>query len=292
MGLNIWPLAFACFLNAVLYSCKALKKMDRKSQSIGSVNVDGYKLVWADEFNKDGPPNAENWRFEKGFVRNEECQWYQEENARCENGLLIIEGRKELKPNPNYVSGSSDWKKRRENIEYTASSINTSGKRSWKYGRFVMRGRIDISSGLWPAWWTLGVTDKWPSNGEIDIMEYYGDKLLANVACGTSVPYKAEWYSKTIPIDSLGGKKWASTFHTWRMDWDENSIDLYVDQQLMNKIELSKLENKDGSKVNPFKQDHYMLLNLAIGGMNGGDPANTRFPNRFEVDYVRVYQKK
>lgn len=100
-------------------------------------------------------------------------------------GFLIIEGRKEQKPNPNYNMGSSDWEKNRENIEYTASSINTSGKHTWKYGRFVMRGRIDISAGLWPAWWTLGVAGQWPSNGEIDIMEYYKNKLLANIACGT-----------------------------------------------------------------------------------------------------------
>lgn len=105
-------------------------------------------------------------------------------------------------------------------------------------------------------------------------------------------PSKAEWYSKTIPVDSLGGKEWAAKFHIWRMNWDENSIALYMDDVLMNKVELSKLENKDGSNINPFKQPHYMLLNLAIGGMNGGDPGNTRFPNRFKVDYVRVYQKQ
>ncbi len=76
------------------------------------------------------------------------------------------------------------------------------------------------------------------------------------------------------------------------MDWDENEIALYLDDQLLNKVVLNKLVNKDGSGVNPFKQPHYMLLNLAMGGMNGGDLTNTKFPNRFEVDYVRVYQKK
>ena len=75
------------------------------------------------------------------------------------------------------------------------------------------------------------------------------------------------------------------------MDWDENAIALYMDDQLLNKVELEKLVNKDGTNINPFKQPHYMLLDLAIGGNNGGDPAGTKFPNRFEVDYVRVYQK-
>jgi beta-glucanase (GH16 family) len=272
--------------------CKEPNKITSKSESGKIEKESDYKLVWADEFNKDGPPDAANWRFEKGFVRNQEFQWYQEENARCEKGFLIIEGRKELKPNPNYKTGSGDWRTKRENIEYTSSSINTSGMNTWKYGRFIMRGRIDISSGLWPAWWTLGIAGQWPSNGEIDIMEYYNNKLLFNIACGTATPYKAEWYSNTISIDSLGGKKWSSQFHIWRMDWDEIAIALYLDDMLMNKVELNKLINKDGSDINPFKQPHYMLLNLAIGGMNGGDPANTNFPNRFEIDYVRVYQKQ
>jgi beta-glucanase (GH16 family) len=153
-----------------------------------------------------------------------------------------------------------------------------------------MRGRIDISSGLWPAWWTLGAQGSWPANGEIDIMEYYKEKLLANIAC-IGPNGNAEWYSKTKNIDSLGGKAWASKFHIWRMDWDENAITLYVDDLLMNRVELSKLINKDGSNINPFKQPHYMLLNLAVGGMSGGEVGDTKFPNRFEVDYVRVYQK-
>lgn len=271
-----------------LYGCKASKTTPKSQPE----KTDGYKLVWADEFNKDGPPDSKNWRFEKGFVRNQELQWYQEDNARCEKGLLIIEGRRERKPNPGFQTGSSDWRKNREYIEYTSSSINTAGKHTWQYGRFEMRGRIDISPGLWPAWWTLGVAGQWPSNGEIDIMEYYRGKLLANVACGTGTPYKAEWYSKTIPVDSLGGTAWASKFHVWRMDWDENAIALYMDDVLLNKVELDKLVTKDGSNFNPFKQPHYMLINLAIGGTNGGDPTNTRFPNRFEVDYVRVYQKQ
>lgn len=250
----------------------------------------GYRLVWADEFNREGAPDTANWRFEKGFVRNQEFQWYQSENAYCKNGLLVIEGRREIKPNPAYVAGSSDWKKNRQQIEYTASSINTNGKHAWKYGRFIMRGKIDISSGLWPAWWTLGVNGRWPANGEIDIMEYYRNKVLANIACIGS-DGKAEWYSKTKPADSLGGTAWSSQFHVWRMDWDTSAISLYMDDQLMNSTPLNKLVNKDGSGINPFRQPHYMLLNLAIGGQNGGDPGHTPFPNRFEIDYVRVYQK-
>src|SRR3954471_10336999 len=69
-----------------------------------------YQLVWSDEFNTNGAPNPANWTYEKGFVRNNEDQWYQSQNARCENGYLIIEARKEQKLNPNYIAGSNDWR--------------------------------------------------------------------------------------------------------------------------------------------------------------------------------------
>ncbi len=123
-------------------------------------------------------------------------------------------------------------------------------------------------------------------------MEYYRNRLLANIACGTDVNNKAEWFSKTRSMDLLGGSKWASRFHIWRMDWDENAISLYVDDSLMNSVELCKLVNKDGSGINPFRQPHYMLLNLAMGGQNGGELGNTKFPNTYEIDYVRVYKRE
>jgi beta-glucanase (GH16 family) len=262
-----------------------------KCQQSQKDTVGGYKLVWADEFNNEGQPDANNWGFEDGFVRNNELQWYQAQNATCHKGMLVIEARREKdKANPGYVPQSNNWKNSRPTIGYTSSSLNTSGLHSWQYGRFVMRARIDTDAGLWPAFWTLGVNGEWPSNGEIDIMEYYRRKLLANIACGTATRYKAKWYSKTKALETFKAN-WSKQFHTWQMDWDENAISLYVDGQLMNHVELKDLVNQDGSNVNPFKQPHYILLNLAIGGDNGGDPALTAFPKRFEIDYVRVYQK-
>lgn len=251
-----------------------------------------YKLVWADEFDKNGAPDARNWKFEKGFVRNNEAQWYQTQNAWCKNGLLIIEGEKVHIPNPVYDSVSTRWKSKRRFIEYTSASINTAGLHAWKYGRFVMRAKIDTNIGLWPAFWMLGVAGQWPSCGEIDIMEYYRGKILANVACGTDTAYKAQWFSNTKTIRSFNDRLWASKFHIWRMDWDEKEISLYVDDLLMNRVALNKLVNKDGTGINPFNQPQYMLLNMAIGGDNGGDPSLTAFPKRFEIDYVRVYQKQ
>jgi beta-glucanase (GH16 family) len=276
-------------ISAVVFYAACNRKITGSNTATAANN--GYTLVWADEFNVEGKPDTANWNYETGFVRNEELQWYQAENAVCTNGLLVIEARKEQKPNPLYEAGSKDWRKKRPYIEYTSSCIITNRKQQWQYGRFEMRAKIGIGNGMWPAWWTLGVSKGWPGNGEIDIMEYYRGMLLANIAClGNN--RKAEWYSNTFKTDSLGGATWASKFHVWRMDWTEAYIALYCDEVLLNKTSLDLLVNKDGSNFNPFKQPHYMLLNLAMGGMNGGSLEGTLFPQKFEVDYVRVYQKK
>jgi len=248
---------------------------------------DDYKLVWADEFNVDGPLGAKDWSFEQGFVRNQELQWYQPDNAVCTGGNLVIEARREEKPNPRYRAGSTQWQTSRQNIEYTSASVNTRGKHSWLYGRFETRAKIDTRAGSWPAFWMLGNTGGWPANGEIDIMEYYKNGLLANFAwAGPNGTQK--WNSSRKPLTAFA-TDWASQFHVWRMDWDEKTIKLYCDDALLNSQDVSKSINPNG--VNPFRAPMYILFDLAIGGQSGGDPTNTTFPVRFEIDYVRVYQR-
>jgi len=278
---------FLCLPVLILASCTHRLALP----ALGSAGPDGYTLVWADEFNGKGSPDSTNWGYEQGFVRHQELQWYQKENALVKNGLLIIEARKGSRPNPGYEEGSKEWRRSRPTIEYTSACLLTRGKQQWQYGRFECRARIGIDKGMWPAWWSLGISKPWPANGEIDMMEYYRGMLLANIAFRGATG-KDEWYSNRFKTDSLGGAQWASQFHTWRMDWTAEYIALYLDDQLLNKVNLDKLVNQDGSNFNPFKQPHYMLLNLAMGGMNGGDVSGTRFPQQFEVDYVRVYQKR
>lgn len=252
-----------------------------------------YQLVWADEFETDGRPDPGNWTYEYGFVRNQELQWYQPENASCKNGQLIIEGRREHHLNPNYKEGSEDWKENRQYVEYTSSCLKTKDLHSWQYGRFEVRARIKTLEGLWPAIWFLGVRGEWPSCGEIDLMEYYAGDILANACWGTKERWKAQWNTFKKPVASFEDAKWDEKFHVWRMDWDEERIRLYVDDMLLNTIDLSRTINPtDRGPKNPFHQPHYLLLNLAIGGTAGGDPVNTSFPTQYEIDYVRVYQKK
>jgi beta-glucanase (GH16 family) len=99
----------------------------------------------------------------------------------------------------------------------------------------------------------------------------------------------ATWDSVRTPLADLG-PHWADGFHVWRMDWDPDRMRLFVDDRLLNETLLA--DTVDRSRhADPFHQPHYILLNLAVGGDNGGDPSQTVFPGRFEIDYVRVFQR-
>lgn len=251
--------------------------------------ITGYTLHWQDEFNVEGKPDPVNWGYETGFVRNKELQWYQPNNANCSGGVLVIEGRRQNVKNPHYQKGSRDWRRSRKFAHYTSSAIETKGKRQFHFGRIIVRARMDTSLGAWPAIWTLGIKGNWPRNGEVDIMEFYRwhDEpiILANACWGDGI-----WSTTRHPLSTFlsADPDWAKKFHIWRMDWSKDSIKLYLDDQLMNGISLKKTINPDGS--NPFLQPQYLLLNLAIGS-SGGDPSNTQFPIKYEVDYVRYYKK-
>ncbi len=274
------------FLTALvmLISCECLLAQERE-------------LVWHDEFEVDGSVDSAKWNYERGFVRNHEYQWYQEENAYVKDGILILEGRLDSIVNPRYDSESRNWKHNRAYARYTSASINTRGKFSFRYGRLEVRARIPAVVGSWPAIWTLGNDMPWPSNGEIDVMEYYhvnGEPtILANLAWGDDRANHAVWNSKRVPYSHFSDKDpyWNEKFHVWAMEWDEDDVRLYLDDELLNSQKVNEAKNgRIGNYTCPFSQPHYILLNLAIGGDNGGEPVADAFPMRYEVDYVRVYK--
>jgi beta-glucanase (GH16 family) len=224
-----------------------------------------WKLAWSDEF--DGPAiDPANWGYEVGYIRNQEYQFYttRPENAYISNGNLVIMARRE----------------KYNGYAYTSASLNTQGLHEFQYGRFEMRARIPTDSGAWPAWWALGVnilTDGWPKSGEIDMMEFYRGKLLFNIMDSVG-----NWDSVTRPFTD------SASYHVWTMDWDADGIRLYFDGTLVNDYTISLAA---AGSDNPFRQKLYLLVNLAIGGTNGGDPSGSTFPQYYYIDYIRVYQK-
>ncbi|PCJ52835.1 MAG: glycosyl hydrolase [Planctomycetota bacterium] len=250
------------------------------------------KLVWSDEFDYDGLPDKTKWGYEEGFVRNKEKQYYtkaRKQNARVENGMLIIEGKKEKFKNINYKKDSKKWQENIKYANYTSVSLITLNKVSWKYGRIEVKAKLPKGKGVWPAIWMMGAIRstgvRWPQCGEIDIMEYVGkdpNRIHGNAHYPVNGKHK-----------SSGGKlkilKPYSDFHIYAVEWHDNRIDYFVDKQKYFTFQIDKAGK---GKNNPFRKPFYMLINLALGGNWGGPIDDNIFPQKFLVDYVRVYELK
>lgn len=190
----------------------------------------GWKLVWSDEFDKTGPPDPAKWGCENGFIRNDEAQYYtreRPENARVEDGSLVIEARKERFRNPlSDPAGtkSGDWNHRHMFAGYTSASLTTQGKASWTYGRIEVRAKLPAGRGVWPAIWTMGtnITDvDWPRCGEIDIMENVGfEPGIINVNVHA---LKVQHYEgNTIKIPDA-----SNAFHVYALEWGADQMDFF-----------------------------------------------------------------
>jgi beta-glucanase (GH16 family) len=256
----------------------------------------GYKLVWSEEFDAPGLPDPAKWSYEVGLVRNKEEQYYTEgrkENARVENGHLVLEGIKEEFKNAKFQEGSANWQ-HAEKAKYTSGSIHTNGKASWTYGRVEVRAKLPAGAkGMWPAIWMLGTNIGeigWPKCGEIDIMEFVGKE--PNHVFGT-----LHWFNpEKGKHDSRGGKHVADPppsedFHRYTVDWTAEKIDFYYDDLLYHTHDLTDPKIPQGAD-NPFHKPQYLILNLALGGAWGGKIDDSALPQQFLVDYVRVYQKE
>lgn len=255
-----------------------------------------WKLVWSDEFDAPGLPDGTKWAHEEGFIRNNEQQYYtraRPENARVEHGMLVLEARKEVFKNPSYDPSRSQgrWKRSQKEAAYTSASVTTQGKASWTYGRFEVRAKLPTGCGMWPAIWMLGVNIGdvgWPRCGEIDIMENVGyDPELVH---GNAHTQKYNHTKKTNKGDKIEIAKPYETFHVYAVEWYADRIDYYVDD-----TQYFTFQNEgSGSDAWPFDRDHYLILNIAVGGSWGGQQGidDGIFPQKMHIDYVRVYQKK
>jgi beta-glucanase (GH16 family) len=261
----------------------------------GPAATSGWRLVWADEFDRAGLPDAAKWTYEEGFVRNRELQYYtraRKENARVEHGMLIIEARRERFPNARYSAAApaSQWRRHRREARYTSASLTTRGKASWTYGRIEVRAQLPSGRGGWPAIWTLGTNIGevgWPTCGEMDIMEHVGHepgRVYANVHTRGFNHLRHNGRGGHLALPDA-----ETAFHVYAVEWSPRALDFFVDGR-----KFFTCEN-DGSGLDawPFDAPQYLILNLAIGGTWGGQEGvdDASFPRRFLIDYVRVYQR-
>jgi len=240
------------------------------------LEYNGYEMVWNDEF--DGSSiNTSDWVFETGTGNsgwgNNEKQYYRQENAWVEGGVLTIEARSE-----NYMGSS-----------YTSSARKTQNKKSFQYGRIDIRALLPKGQGIWPALWMLGDNIQsagWPACGEIDIMEMIGGSGREKTVHGT-VHWDSNGHVYAGGSYTLQSGIFANEYHVFTIIWDENYITWFVNDIQFYKIDITP------AHMTEFHQKFFFIFNVAVGGNWPGSPDETTvFPQQMRVDYVRVFQKE
>ena len=238
-----------------------------------------WELVWEDNFDVSGLPDKKIWSYEEGYIRNNEAQYYTKdrlENARIEDGTLVIEARMD------------NW----NSHKITAASINTYGKKSMLFGRIEVKAKLPTGGGTWPAIWMLGDSHnegtRWPACGEIDIMENVGyepDVIHANIHTKAYNHVKGTNKGNKITIE-----KPYENFNVYAVEWFEDHMDFYLNDSLY----FSFKNEGTGNDVWPFDKPHYLLINFAVGGGWGGQKGIDEkiFPQKYYIDYVKVYKVK
>ncbi|MCF8303398.1 MAG: glycoside hydrolase family 16 protein [Bacteroidales bacterium] len=243
---------------------------------------DGYKLVWHDEFDYNGLPDAEKWSYDTagndyGWGNNELQHYTHEriENVKVDGDYLHIIARKEK-------MGGRD---------FTSARLRTKEKGDWLYGKIKVRAKLPEGRGVWPAIWMLP-TDweygDWPASGEIDIMEHVGynpDSVFASAHTEAYNHVKGTNKTQGIKVRNI-----YEEFHTYTLEWEEDEYRVFFDD-----IHFFTFKNENKTfKEWPFDKRFHILLNVAVGGNWGGKEGvdDSIFPQEMIVDYVRVYKKE
>jgi beta-glucanase (GH16 family) len=266
-------------LSLLLSICNSPAQNNTQQLNSGFV-PENYVLTWHDEFEstvKSGVPDTVNWYYNIGNHGwgNNELQNYipgiigSDTCALVSNGTLKIIAKK-------------------KDNQVISARLNT--KDSWKYGYFEARLKLPKGKGTWPAFWMLSENQKeWPLDGEIDIMEEVGYRpnyVVASIHCKAYNHVAGSQKNNEIFVATA-----ESDFHVYAVDWTEDYIRAYVD----GKEYFEFMNDKKGDKLTwPFDVPFYLKLNLAWGGFWGGAEGVDEkvLPAVYEVDYVRVYQKK
>jgi len=242
--LRFFP-AMIVLLVALIFSASSCKK---DSGATATEPEKKYRLVWSDEFDYTGLPDATKWSYDVGGHGwdNRELEYYTKdrlENARVGNGLLIIEAHKD-----KYADN-----------DYTSARLVTKGRGDWQYGRIEVKAKLPAGRGTWPAIWMLASTTplNWPGDGEMDIMEHVGfdpGVVHANV--------HTKEYNHSIGINK-GNKILVpdamQAFHVYSMEWDADKIVFFVDEKAYFTFANDK-QNKQATW--PYNQKFHLLLIL------------------------------
>lgn len=262
------------------------------SLSTFSLNAQVWQLVWEDDFNGNSIDQSK-WVHDIGTGSqygltgwgNSEKQYYQPQNTTLVNGIAKIEVKQESNGIVDSWGNSS---------YYSSSKITTKGKFDFRYGKVEARIKTLDGQGFWPAFWMLPNNGSWPCDGEIDIMEQWGNPYLTNQTSGAAhigtCPYSSSTHFYETSSSYISTGSYADNFHTYSVIWKEDTITWYVDETELFSLNPSSYWSIPSQSAWPFNANEwYLMINLAI--TQAGPNSNTVFPNQMEIDYVRVYQE-
>lgn len=256
------------------------------------LNSQSWQLIWEDNFDGNSI-DATKWTHDYGTGSqfgmwgwgNGELQYYQAQNTTINNGIATIE----VKEEPSGLVDS--WN---NTSYYSSSKITTRGLFDFRYGKIEARIKTLDGQGFWPAFWLLPSGGSWPCDGEIDIMEQWGNNYLTNSTTGAAhigtCPYSQSTHFYQNFSSYISSGSFADDFHTYSIIWEEDTITWFVDDVKMFQITPSSYFSIPSQHYWPFNSNNwYLMINLAI--TQAGPNANTVFPNNIQIDYVRVYQE-
>jgi beta-glucanase (GH16 family) len=220
-------------------------------------------------------PDSSKWGYESGYIRNSEKQFYTSrtlKNVRVKGGKLNIVTRKETTGSP----------------AFTSASLNTLGKKAFAGNfRIEVKAKIPSGKGIWPAIWMMGInrfTEGYPQCSELDIMEFVGHS--PGTIHGT-----LHWLDSEATVARLKSEgaelkigNLHSKYHVYGMERRGTKITLFVDDSTYFKF-IVPVTAYTGSFTSPL----YLLINTALGGTWGRDIDESILPQKFIIDYVRVF---
>jgi beta-glucanase (GH16 family) len=241
-------------LAEALFAVSAQAQEDQLPSALGGQT---WKLVWQDEFEGD-KLDASKWDIPE--YKRRDGYWSQKAISLDGQGHLVMSV---LKEGNKFFDGC----------------IRTKGKFQHSFGYYVARIQLQKQPGHWSAFWLYDacvgkVGDEGRDGTEIDIMEkpWLDDRL--NYALHWDGYGKAHKSKGTVVKVPGVGEGW----HTFGLWWKADEYVFYVDGK------ETWRSNAGGVCQVPL----YIKLSDEIGNW-AGDIAEAKLPDRFLVDYVRVY---
>lgn len=223
-----------------------------------TASADARAIVFADEF--DGTAlDRTKWNVvgmdfwvnneQQAYVDSPDTIQFANDVEGADGGALVLR--------PVYLPGVDSREDRK--ADFISGRINSMGKADFIYGRIEARIKMPDAEGVWPAFWMLG-NGKWPDTGEIDIMEYVGERDWTGVAL------HGPGYSGETPIVNkffFGKETDATDWHVYAIEWTKDAVLFEIDGRLTYRVTRPMVENYGEWR---FDTEKHLILNFALGG--------------------------